>query len=193
MSKDNLSVKYRHAIITLFKLLLCALVVASFVYCVVINYPETDFHFWGYVMFAVLYLIVFLATANMYHCLNIGTLRKRELLFSFLFSTLSFTAFTPSEPGTALWAYLHRLCLFILPTIFEVAALSSHFTDGETESVGSETVCLRSYSQDRPKPGFECGSQFPKPLLLPIALSRSLSSIPTSTCPLCSNLLLASA
>ena len=88
MSKVDLPVKYRHAIITLFKVLLCALVVASFVYCVVINYPETDFHFWGYVMFAALYLIVFLSTANMYHCLNIGTLRKRELLFSFLFSTL---------------------------------------------------------------------------------------------------------
>ena len=88
MKRPDLPFKFRHAIITLFKILLFAMVVASFIYCVVVSYPETDFHFWGYVMFSVLYGIVFLSMANTYHFLNIGMLRKRELVFSFCFSSL---------------------------------------------------------------------------------------------------------
>ena len=75
--------KYRHAILSLLKALVCAVVIASFITCVALYYPESDFHFWGYWVFAILYLVVFLSIANMYRCFNIGVLRRRELTFSF--------------------------------------------------------------------------------------------------------------
>ncbi len=75
--------KYRHAVLSLLKALVCAVVIASFITCVALYYPESDFHFWGYWVFAILYLVVFLSIANMYRCFNIGVLRRRELTFSF--------------------------------------------------------------------------------------------------------------
>lgn len=75
--------KYRHAGLSLLKALVCAVVIASFITCVALYYPESDFHFWGYWVFAILYLVVFLSIANMYRCFNIGVLRRRELTFSF--------------------------------------------------------------------------------------------------------------
>ncbi|MDO4493455.1 MAG: sugar transferase [Clostridia bacterium] len=73
-------VKWRHLFQSVLKLLLLAGDTYAFIFCVDRWYPATDFHFWGYVMFAVLYVIVLLAFINMYRCFSIGTLRKRELV-----------------------------------------------------------------------------------------------------------------
>ncbi len=73
---------------SLMRVLLCVLTTLLFVDCVVEFYPETDFHFWGYVMFGVLYLVVFVANSNMYHCFEVGTQRRREFVFALTVSVL---------------------------------------------------------------------------------------------------------
>ena len=50
-------------------------------------YPETDFWFKGFVVFVFLYLVVFLAFASTYRCFNIGTMRYREMTFTYILST----------------------------------------------------------------------------------------------------------
>jgi len=86
--KYSIPQKFRHAILSLIKMLICASAIAAFIACVALYYPESDFHFWGYVMFAVLYLIVLLSAANMYRCFNIGMLRRRELVISYCIAVL---------------------------------------------------------------------------------------------------------
>ena len=107
--------KYRHAILSLIKGLICLSAIASFIACVAIYYPESDFHFWGYVMFAALYLIVFLANANMYRCFNIGMLRRRELVFSFCIASF-LTNFI-------MYFVISLLCKFIIDPLPLLAVL----------------------------------------------------------------------
>ena len=65
-----------------------ALTVGAFLYLVTHYYPETDFWFKGYFVFVFLYLVVFLAFASTYRCFNIGTTRYRELLFTYILSSV---------------------------------------------------------------------------------------------------------
>jgi glucose-1-phosphate thymidylyltransferase len=64
-----------------------AVTVGAFLYLVTHYYPETDFWFKGYLVFVFLYLVVFLAFASTYRCFNIGTMRYRELLFTYILSS----------------------------------------------------------------------------------------------------------
>ena len=64
-----------------------ALTVGAFLYLATHFYPETDFWFKGYLVFVFLYLVVFLAFASTYRCFNIGTMRYRELLFTYILSS----------------------------------------------------------------------------------------------------------
>lgn len=114
--------KYRHAILSLIKGLICLSAIASFIACVVIYYPESDFHFWGYVMFAALYLIVFLANANMYRCFNIGMLRRRELVFSFCIASF-LTNFI-------MYFVISLLCKFIIDPLPLLAVLLFQWAAG---------------------------------------------------------------
>ena len=114
--------KYRHAILSLIKGLICLSVIASFIACVAIYYPESDFHFWGYVMFAALYLIVFLANANMYRCFNIGMLRRRELVFSFCIASF-LTNFI-------MYFVISLLCKFIIDPLPLLAVLLFQWAAG---------------------------------------------------------------
>lgn len=114
--------KYRHAILSLIKGLICLSAIASFIACVAIYYPESDFHFWGYVMFAALYLIVFLANANMYRCFNIGMLRRRELVFSFC--TASFLT------NFIMYFVISLLCKFIIDPLPLLAVLLFQWAAG---------------------------------------------------------------
>ncbi|NLI53424.1 MAG: glucose-1-phosphate thymidylyltransferase RfbA [Clostridiales bacterium] len=50
-------------------------------------YPETDFWFKGFLVFAFLYVVVFLAFASTYRTFNIGTMRYRELIFTYILTT----------------------------------------------------------------------------------------------------------
>lgn len=104
--KHNPFLKFRHAIQSLIKVLILLGATAAFIWCVVRWYPESDFHFWGYVMFAVLYLIVLVSFVNMYRCFNIGTLRKRELTIGF-FIAMFLTNFV-------MYFVLCLLCKFIV-------------------------------------------------------------------------------
>ena len=65
-----------------------ALTVGAFLYLVTHYYPETDFWFKGYLVFVFLYMVVFLAFASTYRCFNIGTMRYRELLFTYMLSSI---------------------------------------------------------------------------------------------------------
>ena len=114
--------KYRHAILSLIKGLICLSAIASFIACVAIYYPESDFHFWGYVMFAALYLIVFLANANMYRCFNIGMLRRRELVFSFCIASF-LTNFI-------MYFVISLLCKFIIDPLPLLAVLLFQWAAG---------------------------------------------------------------
>lgn len=118
----DLPKKYRHAILSLIKGLICLSVIASFIACVAIYYPESDFHFWGYVMFAALYLIVFLANANMYRCFNIGMLRRRELVFSFCIASF-LTNFI-------MYFVISLLCKFIIDPLPLLAVLLFQWAAG---------------------------------------------------------------
>ena len=64
-----------------------ALTAGAFLYLVTHFYPETDFWFKGYLVFVFLYLVVFLAFASTYRCFNIGTMRYRELMFTYVLSS----------------------------------------------------------------------------------------------------------
>ena len=64
-----------------------ALTVGAFLYLVTHFYPETDFWFKGYLVFVFLYFVVFLAFASTYRCFSIGTMRYRELLFTYILSS----------------------------------------------------------------------------------------------------------
>ncbi len=64
-----------------------AVTAGAFLYLVTHYYPETDFWFKGYLVFVFLYLVVFLAFASTYRCFNIGTMRYRELLFTYILSS----------------------------------------------------------------------------------------------------------
>lgn len=114
--------KYRHAILSLIKGLICLSAIVSFIACVAIYYPESDFHFWGYVMFAALYLIVFLANANMYRCFNIGMLRRRELVFSFCIASF-LTNFI-------MYFVISLLCKFIIDPLPLLAVLLFQWAAG---------------------------------------------------------------
>ena len=76
--------KFKHGVIFLIKAVITAALLAAFLYTTVRYYPQTDFHFWGFVVFAVLYLAVFLLLASLYRCLSIGIIRLRELVPSLL-------------------------------------------------------------------------------------------------------------
>lgn len=80
--------QFKHAAIFLVKAAITAVMVAAFLFVVVRCYPETDFHFWGFVVFGLLYLAVFVLLASVYHCFDIGLLRLREIVFSFLIASL---------------------------------------------------------------------------------------------------------
>lgn len=80
--------QFKHGALFLVKAAITLFLVASFLYVTVNHYPETDFHFWGFVVFAVLYLAVFLPLASVYRCFQIGVLRLRETVFSFLIASL---------------------------------------------------------------------------------------------------------
>ena len=64
-----------------------ALTAGAFLYLVTHYYPETDFWFKGYLVFVFLYFVVFFAFATTYRCFNIGTMRYRELVFTYILST----------------------------------------------------------------------------------------------------------
>lgn len=79
--------RFKGAVIFLCKLAITALTAYAFIYLATHYYPETDFWFKGYLVFAFLYLVVFLAFASTYRCFNIGTMRYRELLFTYILSS----------------------------------------------------------------------------------------------------------
>jgi glucose-1-phosphate thymidylyltransferase len=60
----------------------------AFLYLVTHYYPETDFWFKGYLVFVFLYLVMFLAFGITYRCFNIGYIRYRELVFTYILSTV---------------------------------------------------------------------------------------------------------
>ncbi|PKM41291.1 MAG: glucose-1-phosphate thymidylyltransferase [Firmicutes bacterium HGW-Firmicutes-9] len=79
--------RFKGSIILLCKLAIMALTAGAFLYLVTHYYPETDFWFKGYLVFVFLYLVVFLALASTYNSFNIGTIRYRELLFTYILSS----------------------------------------------------------------------------------------------------------
>ena len=78
----------KRSILFLIKAAMTAAVLVSFLFVAVRYYPETDFHFWGFVAFGALYLALFLLFSSTYRCFLIGVLRLRELVFSFILATL---------------------------------------------------------------------------------------------------------
>ena len=80
--------RFKGSIILFCKLAILALTVGAFLYLVTHYYPETDFWFKGYLVFVFLYMVVFLAFASTYRCFNIGTMRYRELLFTYMLSSI---------------------------------------------------------------------------------------------------------
>ena len=80
--------RFKGSLILLCKLAIMAATAGAFLYLVVHYYPETDFWFKGFVVFVFLYLVVFVAFASVYRCFNIGTIRYRELIFSYILSTV---------------------------------------------------------------------------------------------------------
>ena len=79
--------RFKGSLILLCKLAITALTAGAFLYLVLNYYPETDFWFKGFVVFEFLYLVVFLAFATTYRCFNIGTMRYRELIFTYILAT----------------------------------------------------------------------------------------------------------
>ncbi len=80
--------RFKGSLILLCKLAISAATAGAFLYLVLNYYPETDFWFKGFVVFVFLYLVVFLAFASTYHSFNIGTTRYRELIFTYILSTV---------------------------------------------------------------------------------------------------------
>ena len=78
---------FKGSIILFCKLAIAVITTGAFLYLVTHYYPETDFWFKGYLVFVFLYLVMFLAFAITYRCFNIGTMRYRELLFTYILST----------------------------------------------------------------------------------------------------------
>lgn len=69
------------------KLAITALTAGAFLYLAVNYYPEIDLWFKGFIVFLFLYLVVFLAFATTYRSFNIGTMRYRELIFTYILAT----------------------------------------------------------------------------------------------------------
>ncbi len=86
VSKFSLK-RFKGSLILLCKLAITAASAGAFLYLVLRYYPETDFWFKGFVVFEFLYVVVFLAFASTYRCFNIGTMRYRELIFTYILST----------------------------------------------------------------------------------------------------------
>ena len=79
--------RFKGTLILLCKLAITALTAGAFLYLVLNYYPETDFWFKGFLVFVFLYLVVFLAFASTYRSFNIGTMRYRELIFTYILAT----------------------------------------------------------------------------------------------------------
>ena len=79
--------RFKGALITLCKIAITAATAGAFLYLVLNYYPETDFWFKGFIVFIFLYLVVFLAFASTYRSFNIGTMRYRELVFTYILAT----------------------------------------------------------------------------------------------------------
>ena len=79
--------RFKGSLILFCKLAIMAATAGAFLYLVLKYYPETDFWFKGFVVFVFLYLVVFLAFAATYRCFNIGTMRYREMTFTYILST----------------------------------------------------------------------------------------------------------
>ncbi len=79
--------RFKGTLILLCKLAITAATAGAFLYLVLNYYPETDFWFKGFLVFVFLYLVVFLAFASTYQSFNIGTMRFRELLFTYFLAT----------------------------------------------------------------------------------------------------------
>ncbi len=79
--------RFKGSLILLCKLAITAATAGAFLYLVLHYYPETDFWFKGFVVFVFLYLVVFLAFASTYRSFNIGTMRYRELTFTYILAT----------------------------------------------------------------------------------------------------------
>lgn len=79
--------RFKGSIILVCKLAITALTAGAFLYLVTHFYPQTDFWFKGYLVFVFLYLVVFIAFASTYRCFNIGTMRYRELIFTYVLSS----------------------------------------------------------------------------------------------------------
>ena len=101
------------------RVILCLAVTVTFVKCIMDFYPETDFHVWGYVMFGVLYLIVFLANTNMYHCFEVGSQRRREFVFSYAVAVL-LTNFIMFFVISLLCKYIVSPVPLLLATLFQI-------------------------------------------------------------------------
>ena len=86
MSKFSLR-RFKGSLITLCKIAITAATAGAFLYLVLNYYPETDFWFKGFVVFIFLYSVVFLAFASTYKSFNIGTMRYRELIFTYILVT----------------------------------------------------------------------------------------------------------
>ncbi len=79
--------QFKGVVIFFCKLAITAITAGAFLYLVTHFYPETDFWFKGFLVFVFLYLVVFLAFASTYRCFNIGTIRYRELYFTYILSS----------------------------------------------------------------------------------------------------------
>lgn len=154
--------KFKHGVIFLVKAAITAILLASFLYTTVRYYPQTDFHFWGFVVFGVLYLAVFLLLASLYRCFLIGIMRLRENVASFLIATfltnciiylvLSLTAKAMLPPLPLLLMQLVQWCLgtgllllgnrlyFRLRTVRDAALVIGGESDGEQELRRFEAV-----------------------------------------------------
>ena len=98
----------------LMKGIITAFVTGTFLYLVLNYYPETDFHFKGFLVFVFLYLCFFGAFVSTYRAFRFGVLKYREIMFGyllavfmanfFMYFVLSLTAkqLLPLGPITAL-------------------------------------------------------------------------------------------
>lgn len=71
----------------LMKAIITAVVLGAFLYLVLNYYPETDFHFKGYLVFVFLYVCIYFAFVSTYRAYRFGILRYREIMFAYLLST----------------------------------------------------------------------------------------------------------
>ena len=111
--------KFKHGVIFLVKAAITAALLAAFLYTTVRYYPQTDFHFWGFVVFAVLYLAVFLLLASLYRCLSIGIIRLRELVPSLLIAVFL---------NSIKWLQRPLQTIFFLPYVTNSIAIGMVFT-----------------------------------------------------------------